>query len=125
MKNDLIDVELDAAVAKALNDQRISLWGERPWIEDGSVAGHGTTGRPFSPSTDWRDGGPILDREPIISGYCGNSAYETSWTGQWYAQLDDETPGGNCHSIGPTRLIAAMRCFILRKTPNAAGNRPP
>ena len=118
MNTDLEGGALDAAVAKLLGDPRISMWGDLPWINDGSVAGHGSSGRGFKPSTDWRDGGVVLDREPIISGFCGSSEIETSWPGQWYAQLDDETAGGNCHSVGPTRLVAAMRCFVRMKTPN-------
>lgn len=110
---------LDAAVAQLLDDPCITMWGSDPWIEDGRVAG---LGRCFKPSTDWRDGGPILYREPITSGFCGSRACETPWPGQWFAELEEDNPGGNFHSLGSTRLIAAMRCFVRSKTPRI---RPP
>lgn len=117
MHTELEGHALDAAVAQLLGDPRIMMWGSDPWIEDDTVAGHGSGGRGFKPSTDWRDGGPILDREPITSGFCGTDARKTSWPDQWYAELDDDTPGDNFHSLGSTRLIAAMRCFVRSKTP--------
>lgn len=53
-------------------------------------------------STDWAQGGPIIEREKIT----------LEWTGEgWnaYIRHDDEYPDG------PTPLIAAMRCFVASK----------
>ena len=57
------------------------------------------------PSTDWSQGGPIIERECIATytmpGEVG---------GRWRAER-----WGSCHQRGPTPLIAAMRCYIARK----------
>jgi hypothetical protein len=51
-------------------------------------------------STDWSQGGPIIEREGIAIG--------KSWE-SWKAFT--ETSGGE----GPTPLIAAMRCYVASK----------
>jgi hypothetical protein len=97
---------LDAAVAKAENDPRISMWGAAPWIDDGTVAGQGMSGRGYCPSTDWCDGGPIIDREKIFLGppTCVGDY------GEWGASLD-----GVDYVRGPTALVAAMRAYVASK----------
>ena len=52
-------------------------------------------------STDWAQGGPIIEREKINLEQDGF---------QWWAHIkaDEECPG-------PTPLIAAMRCFVASK----------
>jgi hypothetical protein len=55
----------------------------------------------YTPSTDWAQGGPIIEREKITQ----------EWTGEdWMAYIrhDDEF-------FGPTPLIAAMRCYVASK----------
>lgn len=66
----------------------------------------------YSPSTNWAQGGPIIEREKI-----NLSAYE----------LDDDgasNPGwqawpnygmSDWYLSGPTPLIAAMRCYVASK----------
>jgi hypothetical protein len=54
----------------------------------------------YTPSIDWAQGGPIIEREGIAIG--------KSWEG-WKAFT--ETSGGE----GPTPLIAAMRCYVASK----------
>ncbi len=49
-------------------------------------------------STDWSQGGPIIEREKITIEWTGED-----WMG--YIRHDDEV-------FGPTPLIAAMRCFV-------------
>ena len=52
-------------------------------------------------STDWSQGGPIIEREMI----------SIEWTGEdWMAYIfhDEEC-------FGPTPLIAAMRCYVASK----------
>jgi len=61
---------------------------------------HGDT-EEVSPSTDWSQGGPIIEREKMT----------LEWTGEnWMAYIrhDDEY-------FGPTPLIAAMRCYVASK----------
>ena len=56
-------------------------------------------------SSDWACGGPILERERItIRPQPGNG-----WD-SWKHGADEP-----CYSIGPTPLIAAMRCFCHSK----------
>lgn len=60
----------------------------------------------YSPSADWAQGGPIIEREDISILRCfgcwraekENYDHDTEWVGQ-----------------GPTPLIAAMRCYVARK----------
>ena len=59
----------------------------------------------FEPSTDWAQGGPIIEREKIGLDYYPDG-------GQAWGALCD---GGNHESFGPTPLIAAMRCFVASK----------
>lgn len=55
---------------------------------------------PCAFSSDWSQGGPIIEREKIE---CLHEA------GVWYV----DSPWG--HFIGPTPLIAAMRCYVASK----------
>jgi hypothetical protein len=61
-------------------------------------------------STNWAQGGPIIERESIN--------IET-WHGAWQAELeflpDDDTHYRYGKGAGPTPLIAAMRCYVVSK----------
>lgn len=62
--------------------------------------------RGYTPSTDWAQGGPIIERECI-------SIYEH---GYWVAEIDlSEGDAMIQTSIGDTPLIAAMRCYVASK----------
>lgn len=52
-------------------------------------------------STNWAQGGPIIEREKIGLLPSGNAYYERN--------------GGTYYSYGPTPLIAAMRCYCASK----------
>jgi hypothetical protein len=80
--------KLDWAVAKAFGQ-------ENEWMHDHKI------GYINSPSTDWAQGGPIIERELIW--------LEVS-EGKCYAHQD-----GLLFQEGPTPLIAAMRCFVASK----------
>jgi hypothetical protein len=57
-------------------------------------------------STDWAQGGPIIEREKI--------RLDTTWNcedGYWSARMD--TVGG--WWLGDTPLIAAMRCYVVSR----------
>jgi hypothetical protein len=63
--------------------------------------------KPWRPSTDWSQGGPIIERERINLMFCA---------GFWRATKDDRpTSGERAEEDGPTVLIAAMRCFVASK----------
>jgi len=56
----------------------------------------------FKPSTDWSQGGPIIERERI----------RLDPRGLWCAAHDTHEW---TESIGPTPLVAAMRCYVASK----------
>jgi len=58
----------------------------------------------FKPSTNWQDGGPIIERKSIEICQLDN--------GEWRAQLNAKGCGPYCRQYGPTPLIAAMRCYV-------------
>jgi hypothetical protein len=82
--NELTGAALDWAVAKC----------EDVYCFDGS----------YTPSTDWSQGGPIIEREGIGFGFgvgIDSDQWEAGYT----------TP----EETGPTPLIAAMRCYVASK----------
>lgn len=54
----------------------------------------------WEPSTNWTQGGPMIEREGI-------DLYQS---GCWAAEM-----GGTHRQEGPTPLIAAMRCFVASR----------
>lgn len=105
--SELTGAELDYWVAKAN--------GDNPRIEDGkcmvivspgAMAGNETYRFYFQPSSDWRLGGPIIEREKIGIEYRARQK-------QWFAmiELKDSLP----REWGETCLIAAMRAYVSSK----------
>lgn len=112
---DLIGPTLDYAVADAL--------GYSVWFGAGSPDGHDlkvtrldggevTTlyvpgiGQ-FSPSTNWAQGGPIIEMEWLdVTPWPNESDEELRWQCKQHDSID-------CVTFGPAPLIAAMRCLIL------------
>lgn len=63
----------------------------------------------YKPSTDWSQGGPIIERE-------GGTLWSTNADGWRYKACYDfanDKEGAVMH--GPTPLIAAMRCYVASK----------
>ena len=56
----------------------------------------------FSPSSNWDQGGPIIQRERI----------ELLWAGEWLGKVAGKI---NASEDGPTPLIAAMRAYVKSK----------
>lgn len=85
--NELTGAALDWAVAKC----------------EGSVNNNGRvlSLTSWAPSTDWAQGGPIIEREKI----------ELRFYREWCGDLDTMSYG----LFGPTPLIAAMRCYVASK----------
>ena len=75
------------------------------------IATYSGIGQEFSPtnySTDWAQGGPIIEREGInLFQRKGAAARE----GRAWLAYDNKNP----EMTGPTPLIAAMRCFVASK----------
>ena len=61
-------------------------------------------------STDWAQGGPIIEREWIEL-----TLNTDPGGGEWVAQIADDVPDGYHSASGPTPLIAAMRCYVTFK----------
>ena len=81
------------------------------WINV-SPAGHET----FSPSTDWAQGGTLIEREGI--GFFCNRTTATGARFTPDAGADWRAFALNKHGVhyfGPTPLIAAMRCFCASR----------
>jgi hypothetical protein len=66
----------------------------------------------YKPSTDWAQGGPIVEREEI--GIKRNAPCSDGR--QWEASPSITAKGaGGKFGYGPTPLIAAMRCYVASK----------
>ena len=124
--SELIGPTLDWAVAKALGHQiaRDALLDEaamhgstmrgftiRGWWISGLAADPNKWMHlsKFSPSTNWSQGGPIIEREGVSIVQEGDAA---EWVGSVY---NYETEDWHLYTSGPTPLIAAMRCYVASK----------
>ena len=63
------------------------------------------TRTPFTPSTEWDQGGLIIARERITIRHWDNVDFVTAYMPQM----------GSAWHHGPTPLIAAMRCYVASK----------
>jgi hypothetical protein len=102
--SELSGAALDWAVAMAEGWQRITAQdngGEHPWL-----AKHGKYQDPkhYRPTSNWMQGGPIIEREKIATNYSMKREC-------WFAENFIETEIGS----GATPLIAAMRCYVASK----------
>lgn len=112
---DLIGPALDWAVA------RCNGYNEWEWDRDVSncwlicrstQSEHWLKGY-YEPSTDWAQGGPIVEREQISVQVFDRSFKPNV---MWNAYMPGEMPMIIDEEInGPTPLIAAMRCFVASK----------
>jgi hypothetical protein len=101
--NELTGLALDWAVAKCEFD------GAEDW--DGTLEGvdvvSDLNGGRYRPSTDWTQGGPIIEQEEIFLA--------KSLRGCWNAMAYDAQHTATAFEDGPTPLIAAMRCYVASK----------
>ena len=83
------------------------------------VRGFGHERIKWRPSTDWAQGGPIIDEEKIQ--WCKLNGQIEAWSGFDYLEWrrDWDSPirmgEGSGFGTGPTILIAAMRCYVASK----------
>ena len=99
--NELTGAALDWAVAKCLPDDTLAVYFDEDTGEP-LCRDDWPDNQEFKPSTDWAQGGPIIERERIeVRPYDGI---------KWIA-----TDNLTNHTVGPTPLIAAMRCFVASK----------
>lgn len=74
---------------------------------EGGVGKNQQLGAWYSPSTDWSQGGPIIEREKI--GVVTSPDDANVWVG---SMLE---PDWKFNCAGTTPLIAAMRCYVASK----------
>ena len=96
--SDLTDIALDWAVAKIESSRNLAL-DETSRLILLDQAGYG-----YNPSTDWAQGGPIIEREGI-----------EITRGGAYAEHFWKATRNSTINYGPTPLIAAMRCYVASK----------
>jgi len=102
---DLIGHALDWAVARAIDYKPVLISeavGEDYWASQVPTGGYAPIGGDgFSPSTNWSQGGPLLERYKLGFTWCEFGV--TLW----------------CHDLvdseGPTHLIAACRAIVSAK----------
>jgi hypothetical protein len=90
--SELQGAALDWAVAKCIYEP------DDVVICEGRVFAYDDATKGFNPSTNWAQGGPIIERERI----------RLDPRGVWVAGHDSS----NDEYSGPTPLIAAMRCYV-------------
>ena len=73
--------------------------------------GREIVGFSLSPSTNWAQGGPIIEREVISLVFLGD--HWVASTPNPEAKLGDGRDP--LEAYGPTPLIAAMRCYVSSK----------
>ncbi len=67
----------------------------------------------FQPSINWKQGGPIIERECLVLVARKGCAPVDEW-GKWFSHTNHDGEW----FCGPTPLIAAMRCFVASKLGN-------
>jgi hypothetical protein len=100
---------LDWLVAKCEGlDMYIPAFAETPWVSIRSETGVYLVAF----STDWAQGGPLIEREGISICYDVELA-ETEGRQYWATMYAVDS--GEGRTYGPTPLIAAMRCYVVSK----------
>lgn len=116
--SELTGALLDAAVA----DIEMSGWRELSSIPmEITTHDNGQSATPFTPSTDWSQGGPIIERERISLLVCKDgkkilwNAYHLG-EDEWIPDVDGvESYGVPRDEAAETPLIAAMRAYVASK----------
>jgi hypothetical protein len=108
--SELTGAALDWAVAKCEPDDTLAIYfdedtGEPLCYDDWE------DNQEYKPSTDWAQGGPIIERE-IISVSHDTAGSTIEWAAWTPAPIRDEA---EAFGYGPTPLIAAMRCYVASK----------
>jgi hypothetical protein len=106
--SELTGAALDWAVAKC-EGKTVTYYGRGLWY--GIESGHDYRWE-WSPSTNWAQGGPIIEREGVELQCWRAGRRIDHWTATLPFQVNDE---GDPFWDGSTPLIAAMRCFCCSK----------
>jgi hypothetical protein len=111
----LIGPTLDWAVASCMGNGIDLDDPDEPWLTV-----DGLCEKPlhkYTPSTDWSQGGPIIEREGIeiyVRNWSPSPGCrppgKCEWSARfWYVRQTE------CKQFGPTPLIAAMRCYVVSR----------
>lgn len=115
LTGELTGTALDWAVAKCEGGD--GLWHDTiatHWIKidgkDRALSRGWSKSQCFTPSTDWAEGGPIIERElcELVKCKSGNKVW-------WEAISGLENEPSHTTATGLTPLIAAMRCYVKSK----------
>ena len=118
--SELTGAALDWAVAKCEPDDTVRTYfdedtGEKLCHDDWDIP-------EFSPSTDWLQGGAIIERESIFvlreqSGFKGRRLWAATSGASKAIGLNDDSVKlyRDAFYFGPAPLIAAMRCYVASK----------
>ena len=107
--SELTDAALDWAVAKCegatnLRHDTVATW----WVdlngEPRALSSGWSPRQSWHPSTNWAQGGPIIEREGISLGAHLDGE---EWLARDYWGMSEQS--------APTPLIAAMRCYVASK----------
>jgi hypothetical protein len=104
--SELTGAALDWAVALI---EKPGIVGVRP---DGKLGAAGNLA--FSPSTNWAQGGPIIERE-FLELRPGSFIGSKDCPRIFAAWAQNQRGGKTVSATGPTQLIAAMRCYVASK----------
>ena len=111
---DLISPALDWAVAKC-EGHRTKLEGWPPYVT--YVPAGKRSDYKYVPSTNWKQGGPIIDREGIgllpADGHRGGQCEAFKYRRTHHDLCIED--GITHRMFGPTPLIASMRCYCCAK----------
>lgn len=108
--SELTGAALDWAVAKC-NGKTLHYFVDDPFNKDPWLTVDEIVDQPlhsYTPSTDWAQGGPIIEREEISISRDFESG-RIEWAAWTPAPIRDDA---EAFGYGPTPLIAAMRCFV-------------
>ncbi len=98
---ELTGAALDWAVAKCEGIQGLVKRGNSLHYPPGQFSDE----EAYTPSTDWAQGGPIIEREKMVLGYLSGLACASTFEGNRHQRME----------FGTTPLIAAMRCYVASK----------
>ena len=104
--NELQGAALDWVVAKC---EGIDLFETEGWSYEEDTG----TRKHYRPSTDWAQGGPIIERGKLTVAPNDQKSYvgQEAWTAYRIETLFTDQ-GDREYQTGSTPLIAAMRCYV-------------
>jgi hypothetical protein len=115
--SELTGAALDWAVAKC-NGKTLYYFVDDPFKKDPWLTVDGNADQPlhsYTPSTDWSQGGPIIEREDFHR-IVRNLGQGYTVSKKLVVLTDDGEVIRWVHGVGPTILIAAMRCYVASKS---------